>query len=35
MAYLKVENLGKTYGENVILEGISFTAEPGASIAFV
>lgn len=35
MAYLKVENLGKTYGENVILEGISFTAEPGDSIAFV
>lgn len=35
MSKLKVENLGKSYGGNVILENISFTAEPGDSIAFV
>lgn len=35
MSKLKVENLGKSYDGNVILENISFTAEPGDSIAFV
>ncbi|WP_417064689.1 ABC transporter ATP-binding protein [Gordonibacter urolithinfaciens] len=35
MSKLKVENLGKSYDGNVILENISFAAEPGDSIAFV
>ena len=35
MSKLKVENLGKSYDGNVILENISFTAEAGDSIAFV
>lgn len=35
MSKLKVENLGKSYDGNVILENISFTAEPCDSIAFV
>ena len=35
MSKLKVEDLGKSYDGNVILENISFAAEPGDSIAFV
>lgn len=35
MSTLKAVNLGKSYGEHVILRGISFEANPGDAIAFV
>lgn len=35
MTTLIAENLGKSYGDAVILEDISFTAKPGDSIAFM
>ncbi len=35
MAVMKVENIGKSYGEVVILKNISFEVEAGESIAFV
>ncbi len=35
MSMLEVRNLGKSYDGNVVLENVSFTAEPGQSIAFV
>lgn len=35
MTTLVAENLGKSYGDAVILEGISFQANPGDSIAFM
>ena len=35
MTTLVAENLGKSYGDAVILEGIGFQANPGDSIAFM
>lgn len=35
MTTLVAENLGKSYGDAVILEGINFQANPGDSIAFM
>lgn len=35
MTTLIAENLGKSYGDAVILKGISFEAKPGDSIAFM
>ncbi len=35
MTVIKARDLGKTYGDDVILEGVSFEARSGESIAFV
>lgn len=35
MSRLRIENLGKSYGDDVVLENISFTVGSGESIAFV
>ncbi len=35
MSKLRIENLGKSYGDDAVLENVSFTVGPGESIAFV